>query len=117
MDYRHFIYSEFRCKCCGENLMKHETILRLDAAREYAGVPFKINSGYRCFDHNQEVGGSETSSHRWGHAVDIAAPTAYDRFQIVQGLIKAGFNRIGIGSTFVHADDDPEKPNFVMWTY
>ena len=37
--------------------------------------------------------------------------------KIVQALLTAGFTRIGIASTFIHADDDPSKPQNLIWTY
>jgi hypothetical protein len=37
--------------------------------------------------------------------------------QIVRGLLDAGFTRIGIAKTFIHADDDAESPQQVMWLY
>ena len=50
----------------------------LDDARGIAGIPFKINSGYRTPEHNKKVGGklktptSKGSSHMYGLAADIA---------------------------------------------
>jgi hypothetical protein len=31
--------------------------------------------------------------------------------------MEAGFNRIGISSTFIHVDNDPSKPEDVIWLY
>lgn len=117
MSYEYFTASEFRCKCCDRNETHHQAIIRLDAARKAAGIPFIINSAYRCREHNREVGGSDTSSHLSGWAFDIHAESSYEKFNIVKGLMAAGFNRIGVGTNFVHADADPDKPPFVMWTY
>jgi hypothetical protein len=36
---------------------------------------------------------------------------------IVGSLLEAGFNRIGIADTFIHVDNDPTKPEEVMWKY
>ena len=89
---------------------------KLDEARTIAGVPFKITSGYRTVEHNAKVGGRVGSSHFKGCAVDIAVNNSAHRSAIVQGLIKAGFTRIGIAKTFIHADTDPNKPN-ALWLY
>ena len=89
----------------------------LDKAREYAGVAFVINSGYRSKAHNKKVGGVKNSSHRKGCAADIAVISSRRRYKILEGLQKAGFNRIGIGNSFIHVDNDPDKAQNVIWTY
>ena len=35
----------------------------------------------------------------------------------MSSLIRAGFKRIGIGSTFIHVDLDLDKPQNVFWLY
>jgi hypothetical protein len=90
---------------------------RLDQARGLAGVPFEINSAWRCYTHNEAVGGKETSSHLFGLAVDIACTRSDRRFKIIQALITAGFNRIGVSKTFIHADMDGTKTCDVIWMY
>jgi hypothetical protein len=42
----------------------------LEPARALLGVPFHINSGYRCPALNQAVGGARTSAHLDGRAAD-----------------------------------------------
>lgn len=89
----------------------------INQARATAGIPFAVNSAYRCPEHNVEVGGKATSSHIFGMAMDIACSNSRDRFLIVAALIKAGFNRIGIAKTFIHADIDGTKDREVVWLY
>lgn len=43
----------------------------LDKAREHFKKPIHINSGYRCLELNNKIGGSKTSSHLKGEAADI----------------------------------------------
>lgn len=43
----------------------------LDPLREAWGSGIKINSGYRCTELNDAVGGSATSVHRFGYAADL----------------------------------------------
>ena len=90
---------------------------RIDDAREIAGVPFSINSGWRCKKHNAEVGGGDKSAHLKGLAADIRADDSSHRYHILKGLFEAGFARIGIGNGFIHCDDDREKPPAMAWTY
>jgi uncharacterized protein YcbK (DUF882 family) len=89
---------------------------KLDKARSIAGLPFKINSAYRSPEHPLSIK-NPSSSHIKGLAVDISAKDSRTRFIIVDALIKAGFNRIGIADTFIHVDMDLDKSNKVIWTY
>lgn len=94
----------------------------LDDARGWAGIPFKITSGYRTPSHNAYVGGvqaglkSKGSSHLFGYAADIACNNSADREIILNAVIEAGFRRIGIAKTFIHVDNDPDK-NPAVWLY
>jgi zinc D-Ala-D-Ala carboxypeptidase len=99
-----------------ENMDK-EFLEMLDNAREIAGVPFVITSGFRTKAHNKKVGGKEDSAHLTGHAADIKVGGSRQRFKIVEACIQAGFTRIGIASTFVHVDNDTTKAAEVIWTY
>jgi hypothetical protein len=120
MNLRYFNLEEFDSPDApgsGEQHMDEEFLTMLDKARHYAGVPFVINSGYRTRAHNRKVGGSKHSSHMNGMAADISCTESRQRAYIIGGLLEAGFNRIGIGQTFIHADNDPEKPEDVVWTY
>lgn len=90
---------------------------KLDEAREIAGVPFKITSGFRSKEQNKKAGGVEDSAHLSGYAVDIACTSDINRYKIQTALLKVGFNRLGIGETFIHADIDPNKPANVIWHY
>lgn len=114
---KYFEKDEFNCTCCDKNEMSESFIDRLDTARGTASVPFRISSGYRCSAHNAEVGGKPTSSHLKGLAADINVISSLARFNILRGLIFAGFKRIGIGSNFIHVDEDQEKAQEVTWLY
>ena len=50
----------------------------LDKARARFGKPIVVNSGYRCAELNKAVGGSATSQHQKGEAVDITAQDKAD---------------------------------------
>lgn len=97
--------------------MKESTLALLEKAREDANVPFIINSGFRCEKHNKEVGGKSEGAHTTGYAVDIEATDSLTRYEILDSLLKVGFNRIGIADTFIHVDNDPTKPRKVVWVY
>lgn len=117
---KHFNPSEFSCQCgCGGGYsdMDAEFLAMLDDARGLAEVPFRLSSAYRCEKHNEAVGGVEDSAHTKGRAVDIIARSGFEKWRIICGLKKAGFVRIGINKKFMHADNDPHKPQHVIWTY
>ena len=92
-------------------------LLKLDEARERAGIPFVINSAYRSSEHNAKIGGKPTSSHIKGLAVDISVTNSRQRFIVLNALLEVGFTRIGIADTFLHVDLDSEKSKDVIWTY
>ena len=92
-------------------------LLRLDEAREIAGIPFVINSAYRTPEHNAKIGGKPNSSHLKGLAVDISVTNSRQRFIVLNALLEVGFTRIGIADTFIHIDLDNEKSKEVILTY
>ena len=100
-----------------EENMDVDFLARLDEAREYANIPFIINSAYRTKEHNARIGGVPNSSHLKGLAVDIKAKDSRTRFLILEALLSVGFSRIGIANTFIHVDSDIDKSLNVIWTY
>lgn len=113
----YFTEEELSCKCgCGLGV-SDELVEKLNVAREVADIPFIVTSGARCEARNEEVGGSPTSSHVKGLAVDLRAVNGYERFKVLQGLIAAGFDRVGVSKTFIHADVDEDKVGGVCWLY
>ncbi len=79
----------------------------LEMAEVFARREFVITSGFREGDDR---------CHGYGRAVDIACGNSNDRFRIVAGLIKAGFDRIGVYSWHVHVDVcKREFPSEVLW--
>jgi uncharacterized protein YcbK (DUF882 family) len=99
-----------------EDNMSKEFLFVLDEAREFAGIPFIINSAYRSPEHPLSIK-NPSSSHIKGLAVDIKATDSVTRFKIVKALIEVGFTRIGIADTFIHVDLDLDKTQNVIWTY
>ena len=119
--FRYFNLSEFDSPDdigSGEN-METDFVIKLDNARELAGIPFKITSGYRTNNHNKAIGGVKNSSHTNipCNACDIHIKDSKSRWIILNSLIQIGFNRIGIGSNFIHVDTDKNKFGKVIWTY
>ena len=115
--WKYFKEAEFACPGCGENEISTKLIDMLEVARATSLIPFHINSGYRCRKHNKKVGGNRLSAHKKGLAADIRAKTSKDRYRIINGLIDAGFTRIGIAKTFIHVDIDSSKPQCIIYLY
>lgn len=63
--------------------------LALESIRSVLGKPIKISSAYRCPKLNEAVGGSKTSAHVFGLAVDFTVQGLTPR-QICTTLIAAG---------------------------
>ena len=99
-----------------EYKMDTDFLAKLDKAREFAKVPFVINSAYRSPEHPLSIK-NPTSSHIKGLAVDIRTADSRTRYKVLNALIHVGFNRIGIADTFIHVDDDKDKSQQVIWTY
>lgn len=102
---------------CKKSDMNKETLRKFNVAREESGIPFKVNSAFRTIEHEKKMGRTGTSSHTQGRAMDIAAVNGNAKYKIVTALLKAGFTRIGIANTFIHADDDPNKVSNVIFLY
>lgn len=117
-----FNETDFMCKCktnngksCGfdcPDWFKKD----VDEARSIAGVPFVLTSAARCPEHNSREGGSDTSTHIDGLAVDIAYKDELYLARIVHALSRMGFTRIGVNAKkkFVHADKAANKPDAVF---
>lgn len=103
-------------------MMDKNFLMMLEAAREIYGQPMRITSGFRTENYNDELNkrgykASPNSSHLKGLAADIECTNSTDRYNLVDSLLKAGFNRIGIADSFIHVDNDLSKAPFVIWTY
>lgn len=114
----HFTEEEFACRCgCHRYAIDFKLIMMLEEARTVSGVPYMIRSGCRCPSWNIHEGGKPSSAHLTDvdngercQATDIAVFTDRGRFNVIRGLLAAGFTRIGIGSDFLHVDIDSDKP-------
>ena len=123
---KYFSPKEFTCdgvECFSK--MDEELLAMLDIARETAGIPFKINSGYRTQAYQDDLKrrGYKTaklrSPHQDGVAADISVKDSRSRFIIINSLLLAGFTRLGVGKSFIHVDlsiNEKHRKN-VIWQY
>lgn len=86
----------------------------LDPLREKYGKPIKVNSGYRCPNHNLAVGGATQSQHMKGEATDIA-PMSGDTSELerMAEIIKQNgkWDQMIVYPTFVHVSWKRFGPN------
>lgn len=112
---RWFKDKEFACKCCRElppfARENVEALVRnvLDPVREKLGKPIQVNSGYRCKNHNEEVGGVKGSQHLVGEAADLRIDGSpeelanairengrFDQMIIYPGFVHVSYKRSGV---------------------
>lgn len=114
----YFAPEEFACRCgCGEADIDPGLVKKLNVIRGvFVRAPMIVNSGVRCpaYNKTKAVGGSPTSSHLSGLAVDIHAPGGSVKRRIVEGAVAQGIRQIGVYKTFLHLGDDPGKPEAVF---
>ena len=116
-------HSEMDCPCCGLNNVDGRWLELVNEAQQVTNeqigyyVPFKVNSGCRCPQHNEDVGGSATSPHLDGMAIDLSVNSSRERMIMMRAFSALGVTRIGIGGTYLHFDNHPDKAQDVMWVY
>lgn len=102
-----FSSSEFACKDCGRVKVAGQLIAALEELRTLAGLAIVIDAGYRCADHNKDVGGVSGSQHLEGTAADIRIPPLGVQTMYDLALKVPSFRNGGIGvydSNFIHVD-------------
>lgn len=103
---QHFKRSEFACKCgCGRDDINPKLIDVLEDVRIHFNTPVYINSGCRCPQHNQSVGGTRHSQHVLGNAADISVQRVNPK-SVADYLETKYPDKFGIGryKTFTHID-------------
>ena len=108
-----FTEAELACNCCGVNKVDDKTARKLQRVRDILGEVMNINSAYRCVKHNKEIGGSPTSSHLKGKAIDITCKDAPYRYRLLKAILEV-FDRVLIYETFIHIDSDEDKPKGIV---
>ena len=88
----------------------------LEPLREAWGGPLFINSGYRCKELNEKVGGVETSQHRKGQAADVGCTDPYALAKLVQrmGLV---YDQCILYPSFLHLSYKKDGENRMQLLY
>lgn len=116
----HFSREEFACHHCdqlpAEGISK-ALLEGLETLREAVDRPIHVTNGYRCPEHNAEVGGVEDSQHVQGCAADIWVD-GYTAFALGQ-LCSEIFDGVGVyvADDFVHVDmrDNGQSIGQYVW--
>jgi zinc D-Ala-D-Ala carboxypeptidase len=103
-----FTEQEVACSHCGELGVTEDALDTLQALRTAIQKPMTINSGYRCPEHNQAIGGAEKSYHVRGLAFDISLQ-GHDKDKLSASAQEAGFKGFGYYDTFLHVDTGPSR--------
>ncbi len=93
---------------------------QLERLRIEYGQAMPISSGYRCPEHNREVGGAEHSAHMDGRAVDIAITSQRDADRLLALAYRHGMRGKGlrlhghVSGWMIHLDTQDRD---AIWTY
>ncbi len=103
----HFTRQELACHHCGNLVLRPELLAGLETLRLRAGAPVIVQDGYRCPEHNLQVGGVRDSQHCLGMAADvvICGCSLQNMFDLATSVPE--FARGGIGvydGGFIHVD-------------
>ncbi|HBY57450.1 MAG TPA: hypothetical protein DEG96_06270 [Candidatus Atribacteria bacterium] len=109
---RNFILSEFECPCCKRVMIDFRLVDMLEILRKKIGdKPIIVNSGYRCVEYNQKVGGVPESYHLYGMAADVRVPGVAPA-ELLAYAEEVGFLGLGLYDTFCHLDI---RYNYTRW--
>jgi uncharacterized protein YcbK (DUF882 family) len=93
--------------------MQEDFLCLLDDLRVYVKEPLHITSSYRSESYNKSVGGSKTSQHLTGNAVDLHCNNGKLRRKIVQNALELGLS-VGVAKNFIHIDNRLRQ---IVFTY
>lgn len=107
----HFSLDECKCRCgCGLCSVTPQLLDLAEKVRNILQTPMIVTSGTRCVSHNARVGGSPTSKHLQGLAMDFfcrtLSPTAvYNAIlsRYIKGYLPE-LGGMGLYKSFVHID-------------
>ncbi len=103
----HFTKQELACHHCGRLVVLPELLAALETLRLRAGAPVIVQDGYRCPEHNLQVGGVADSQHCLGMAADVyicgcSLQHMYDLATSVREFASGGIGVYDGG--FIHVD-------------
>ncbi len=105
----HFNEDELKCKCGCERMNFSDRSVRfLEVLRVRVGRAIRINSGYRCPEHNRAVSSTGLSGPHTvitNHNITVDIRVSGDAaFDLLHHAINLGFTGIGIKQKGAHAE-------------
>lgn len=115
----HFSTKEFACPHCGKAPIDKALLAGLELLRAAANRQVHVLSGYRCPEHNKQVGGQSNSMHIVGKAADVQVDqlNAIQTLELVKQInVFTGYG-LYVGEHFVHVDTrQPSSAGHIaMW--
>lgn len=108
---KNFNSTEFDCHgnyCCSVTLINPVLVQYLQKIRDHFNAPITITSGYRCIQHNSNIGSGTGSQHVKGNACDIVvagvAPAEVAKYAESIGILGIGLYETNADGYFVHID-------------
>jgi uncharacterized protein YcbK (DUF882 family) len=103
------------CKKCKDkpytiNERLEDLLIKLEEKLTKEYELLTINSGNRCEEENERVGGDKNSPHLIGEGADIKA-TGMTLIELARVCVEIGFDRIGIYPNHIHVDVIIPKPS------
>lgn len=103
----HFSKKELSCRCCGRLQIDSRLLDGLETLRRLAGTPIVVHAGYRCVEHNRQVGGVPHSEHLAGLAADVSllGLTLQRMYELALEVPQFAGGGIGVyDGSFLHVD-------------
>lgn len=117
---KNFKSEEFACPCCEKDDISPYVVFLLQHLRDILQSPIIITKagGFRCGPYNQKIGGSLTSFHKDGLAVDCYCKNLQLKglYENIEQYVSHFFHGIGIDAqrNFIHLDIGPR---YARWLY
>ena len=88
----------------------------LERVRKLLNAPISVDSGYRCPELNTAIGGSATSAHMTGFAVDFVCPQFGTPLDVARAIRDSDlqFDQLIYEGAWVHISFDPKMRGEVL---
>ena len=88
------------------------TAKQMESVRALLNAPIHVSSGYRSLALNKAIGGSSTSAHCRGEAVDFTAPSFGTPREVARAIASSGieFDQLIFEGAWVHISFTDRRP-------